>query len=62
MSSASYLSDILTEGDIDVFGLSEHWLTPNNLFLMDSISSDFDCNGLRQGKHNSTKTSNITNY
>jgi len=42
MSSASYLSDILTEGDIDVCGLSEHWLTPNNLFFMDSISSDFD--------------------
>ena len=25
MSSASYLSDILTEGNIDVCGLSEHW-------------------------------------
>ena len=31
MSTASYLCDILTDGNIDICGISEHWLLPNNL-------------------------------
>jgi len=30
MSSASYLCDILTQGEIDICGISEHWLLPSN--------------------------------
>jgi exonuclease III len=41
MSSAGYLSDILDEGNIDICGLSEHWLTQKNFHFMDSISSEF---------------------
>jgi len=41
MSSASYLRGILTDGNIKVCGLSEHWLTPNDLYFLDSISSDY---------------------
>lgn len=42
MSSASCLCDILTEGEIDICGISEHWLYPHNIHFLGSISSDFN--------------------
>lgn len=42
MSSASYLCDILSEGDIDICGISEHWLTVNNMYFLGSINSKYD--------------------
>lgn len=42
MSSASYLSDILGDGDINVCGISEHWLTVDNMYFLDSIHSRYD--------------------
>ena len=42
MSSASYLSDLLSDGNIDICGISEHWLTTSNLFFLGSISNDYD--------------------
>jgi len=41
MSTASYLCDILTDGNIDICGISEHWLLPNNLHFLGCISSDY---------------------
>ena len=42
MSSASYLCDLLTDGEIDICGISEHWLPLDNLFFIDTIISDYD--------------------
>jgi len=42
MSSASYLCDLLTDGEIDICGISEHWLTLDYLFFLDTIISDYD--------------------
>ena len=42
MSSASYLCDLLTAGEIDVCGISEHWLTLDNLFFLETIISVCD--------------------
>jgi len=40
MSSAAFLSQVLTECDIDICGLSEHWLLPHNVHFMDNLSTD----------------------
>ena len=42
MSSAAFLSQVLTEGDTDFCGLSEHWLLPHNVHLMDSLLTDYN--------------------
>lgn len=41
MSSGSYMCDVLTEGSIDICGISEHWLFPHNEHFLGSISCDF---------------------
>jgi len=46
MSSSSYLCDVITEGKIDICGISEHWLYPHNMFFLDCISSDYNCHGV----------------
>jgi len=33
MCSASYLCDVITQGDIDICGISEHSFSPNNLYF-----------------------------
>ncbi|KAH3754628.1 hypothetical protein DPMN_189308 [Dreissena polymorpha] len=40
MSSAAYLSEILPGGNIDICGISEHWLLPGNVHFMDTILRD----------------------
>lgn len=42
MSSSSYLCDILTQGDIHIFGIAENWLFPNNIHFSGHLSSDFN--------------------
>ena len=42
MSSASYLCDILTQGEIDICGISEHWLLPSNKHFLGCLSSDYN--------------------
>ena len=41
MSSAAYLSEILPGGNIDICGISEHWLLPSNVHFMDTILRDY---------------------
>jgi len=41
-SSASYLCDLLTDGEVDICGISEHWLTLDNLFFLVTIIGDSD--------------------
>lgn len=42
MSSAACLCDVITGGDIDICGISEHWLCPHNLHFLDSISGMYN--------------------
>ena len=42
MPSAAYLSNILTEGNIDICGISEHWLLPDNVHFMDTLFNDYN--------------------
>jgi len=42
ISSASYLCDLLTDGKIYMCGISEHWITLDNMFVLDTIISDYD--------------------
>lgn len=39
--SASYLCDMLIKSDVDICGVSEHWLFKQNLHFLDSINSDY---------------------
>ena len=41
MSSASYLSSALKRFDIDICGVSEHWLYKKNLHFLDSIHKSY---------------------
>ena len=42
MSSAAYLSNVLSDGNIDICGISEHWLLPCNVHFMDTILTDYN--------------------
>lgn len=41
ISSASYLCDMLIKSDVDICGVSEHWLFKQNLHFLDCINSDY---------------------
>ena len=41
MSSSSYLCDTLSSKNIDIFGLSEHWLYEKDLIFLDHINSSY---------------------
>ena len=41
MSSASYLCELLSSGNIDVCGLAEHWLMPHNSHFINCISTEY---------------------
>ena len=40
MSSSAYLCDCLEKRNIDVCGISEHWLTPRNSHFLNDINSN----------------------
>ena len=42
MSTASQLCDVMEGGNIDIVGISEHWLTPSNQHFLGSLSSDYE--------------------
>lgn len=46
MSSASYLCDTLLNYNIDICGLSEHWLYEHNLFFLNSLTSEYRCHAI----------------
>ena len=41
MSSASYVSNLLEKKALHFFGISEHWLYPQNLHFLDTIHRDY---------------------
>ncbi|MES9882676.1 MAG: hypothetical protein ABW185_17555, partial [Sedimenticola sp.] len=43
MSSCTYLSNILTTGNIDICGISEHWLYEHDLHFLDIIDVNYCC-------------------
>ena len=43
MSSCSYLIDILNDKNIDICGISEHWLREIDLHFLDNLDSNFKC-------------------
>jgi len=40
-SSAQYPCDLLTSREIDICGISEHWLYRENLIFMNNINKDY---------------------
>ena len=42
MSSSSYLCNCLEEHNIDVCGISEHWLTQTNSHFLNDINSSYN--------------------
>jgi len=42
--SSAYLLKLLYEKNIDICGLSEHWLQPHNIHFLDYLSSDYCVN------------------
>ena len=42
MSSSSYLCKCLEKYEIDICGLSEHWLTPRNTHFLSDINSNYN--------------------
>ena len=46
MSSASYVSHLLSSGNIQFFGLSEHWLYKHNLHFISTLSSEYNSIGV----------------
>ena len=42
MSSGSYLGHVLGAYDIDICGVSEHWLYKKDLHFLDSVDSDYN--------------------
>ena len=43
MSGSVYLSNILDQTDVDICGVSGHWLYNNNLYFLQSINSKYKC-------------------
>ena len=41
ISSASYLCDALKDKVVDICGISEHFLFPNNVHFLDNLNSDY---------------------
>lgn len=41
ISSASYLCDLLNDRAVDVCGISEHFLYPNNVHFLSTLNSDY---------------------
>ena len=41
ISSASYLDCLLKDNDVDVIGLSEHWLYNSSLAFLGSINNNY---------------------
>lgn len=37
----SHLTELCNNKDVGVIGVQEHWLTPNNLYLLNFIHPDF---------------------
>ena len=46
MSSSSYLSDCLSFKNIDICGLSEHWLYEKDLIFLNEINSNYMCHAV----------------
>ena len=42
MSSASYLNELLNVHNIDICGISEHWLYPENVCFLETIHVNYD--------------------
>ena len=42
MSSASYLSNTLKQFDIDICGVSEHWLYQKDFHFLDSVHKSYN--------------------
>ena len=42
MSSLGNLGDALVNNSVDICGISEHWLFPQNLYILDSVASDYN--------------------
>ena len=59
MASASYLCDVITQGEIDICGISEHWLSPNNLYFLDTISNDYNYHAVCDNDLYSCKTRKV---
>ena len=57
MSSSAYLSSILESRDIDICGISEHWLLERDSHFLSSIHSNFtgisvsDTSGAQSGRN-----------
>ena len=41
MSSASYANKLLKKHQIDILGLSEHWLSDSNINFLESINRNY---------------------
>lgn len=46
MSSSSYLCDVLSDKDIDICGLAEHWLYEKDLIFLDQLNSSYKCHAV----------------
>ena len=46
MSSSSYLSDCLSLKNIDICGLSEHWLYEKDLIFLNEINGNYMCHAV----------------
>ena len=50
MSSLGYLGDAIVNNSVYICGISEHWLFPQNLYILDSVATDYNvhavCNSL----------------
>ena len=46
MSSSSYLSDCFLSKNIDICGLSEHWLYEKDLIFLNQINSNYNCHAV----------------
>ena len=42
ISSSSYLCDTLLDQNIDICGISEHWLFPSNVHFLESLTSRYN--------------------
>ena len=42
MSSLGYLGDALVQHSVDICGISEHWLFPQNLYILDYVATDYN--------------------
>ena len=46
MASARYIHSLLDTHDVDIIGISEHWLFPNSLHFLKSIHTKYDAFGV----------------